>query len=381
MRDQGEAALLAKIAESPEDSVGRLVLADYLDERDQPARAEFIRLQCELSDPAIDATVRTTLQQRERELLQSYRQEWIAEYGLPLSDVRFDRGLISAARINNWDSGRLLTPECLPWLATLQELDLSGLGLTNTDLQELAERAHFPDLRKLILSNNTISDTGAVALAFATGLPKLKTLYLFQNNVLQPGREALRASEQFSLTTLDLGERPDGYAQSKGQAEMARRVMIRERLLPVVMRLFASHPTLQSAVLCVAQYWADEANDAVHPMLIVSEHLTPIIQGIHDYDTWVRDPNIPNTKLKQQYSENTSVIELYNSGFGWDDNNRAIPLWSAYAPEGGSQEADDLDAYAPAVMFYRHGGYEFLPQQRPHLDGIQSEWGGEGAFD
>jgi hypothetical protein len=28
-------------------------------------------------------------------------------------------------------------------------------------------------------------------------------------------------------------------------------------------------------------------------------------------------------------------------------------------------------------MFYRHGGYEFLPMQRPQLDGVRPEWGWE----
>ena len=40
---------LAAICAHPADDVPRLVYADYLEEHDQPERAHFIRLQCELA--------------------------------------------------------------------------------------------------------------------------------------------------------------------------------------------------------------------------------------------------------------------------------------------------------------------------------------------
>ena len=39
-------ALLQAVADSPADDLPRLVAADWLDDRDDPERAEFIRLQC-----------------------------------------------------------------------------------------------------------------------------------------------------------------------------------------------------------------------------------------------------------------------------------------------------------------------------------------------
>jgi len=42
-------ALLARIIAEPKDDLPRLVYADWLDEHDQPERAEFIRVQCELA--------------------------------------------------------------------------------------------------------------------------------------------------------------------------------------------------------------------------------------------------------------------------------------------------------------------------------------------
>src|SRR5262249_54728662 len=153
------------------------------------------------------------------------------------------------------------------------------LRIGDRGLLVFAEKADFPALRKLILSDNEITSAGVLALGGATGLPRLDTVYLFQNPVLGDGaRAALKWAAQFgrvTLATLDVGERAEGYCMSRGQAEMARRRYIREHLLPIVSQHFQTYERLQSAMLCVAQYWADEADDAVHGRLIVSELFEP----------------------------------------------------------------------------------------------------------
>jgi hypothetical protein len=106
----------------------------------------------------------------------------------------------------------------------------------------------------------------------------------------------------------------------------------------------------------------------------VSELFEPTLEGV-GYDSSV-DPNLPNTRIKNEYGESSSAIDLWGTGAQWDENSGAIPLWAAFAPEEGSQEYEHLsEVYAPAVMFYRHGGYEILPMSRPHLDGVRPEWG------
>lgn len=55
-------AFLRSIIDKPDDDVRRLAYADWLDEHDEPARAELIRVQCELSDfvcdtPSIGAVI------------------------------------------------------------------------------------------------------------------------------------------------------------------------------------------------------------------------------------------------------------------------------------------------------------------------------------
>jgi hypothetical protein len=264
-------------------------------------------------------------------------------------------------------------------LAPLMELDLSGLGLGDDGLRRLAESTQLPALRKLILSDNAITEVGVAALAKAKGFPHLDTVYLFHNPVGDRARTLLQKADHFRLANLDLGEHEDGYCLSRGETEVARRRFVREDLLPLVFEYFEKYPRLQSAMLCVAQYWADEADDAVHGQVIVSELAEPIWQGLgYEEDGKPRpDPNVPNTRIEGEYGEPGSMVSgLYR--IGWDDNNGAIPLWAAFAPEGGSQEYGNLDeVYAPAMLFYRHGGYEFLPMSRPHLDGVRPEWGWE----
>lgn len=371
-------AFLRAIAASPDDDAVRRIFSDWLEEHGDPECAEFIRIQCELAASFfLSQQRRHALRVRERELLNAHRREWCQALGLPIEDVSFERGLIARMRLSEWQDGHVLDPGRTPWLAALTELDLSGLQLGDAGLAAFAKTARLPALRKLILSDNGITDAGAAALAKATELPRLDTLYLFANPVGDRARAALERSSGFCLGNLDVGERAEGYCMSPGEAEISRRQYVRTQLLPVVSQYFTTYERLQSAMLCVAQYWADEADDAVHARLIVSELFEPTLDGVG----WCEnespiDPNLPNTRIESDSDESSSSVSLY--GTSWDDNSGAIPLWAAFAPEEGSQEYQYLsEAYAPAVMFYRHGGYEFLPMRRSHLDGVRPEWGWE----
>jgi uncharacterized protein (TIGR02996 family) len=381
MLNTNEAAFLRSVALDSADNAPRLVFADWLEEQGETARAEFVRVQCELTSSTIPEERRHAVRVRERELLNAHRQKWCQAFGLPIEDVSFERGLINGMRLSKWDDGNLLDPVYAPRFATLTELDLSGLALGDAGLMAFAKRADFPALRKLILSNNDITDEGATALASAAGMPHLETIYLFGNPVSASAQAVLEGSDCFVATNLDVGHRAEGYSMSPGEAEMARRQYVRTHLLPIVFQHFERYPRLQSAMLCVAQYWADEADDAVHGTVIVSELFEPTLKGVKDYsDDPAVDPNVPNTHIKSKYSTlSSSAISLWETEGHWDDNSGAIPLWAAFAPENGSQEYESLEeVYLPAVMFYRHGGYKILPMARPHLDGIRPEWDAEG---
>jgi uncharacterized protein (TIGR02996 family) len=378
MLDKKEAAFLQSIAEEGDDNTSRLVFSDWLEERGETPRADFLRVQCELASAKLSKKRRQDLRLRERELLDAHRHEWCQAFRLPIEEVHFERGLIAKMRLSKWDGGKLLDPAFAPRLVTLTELDLSGLHLGDNGLDAFAKTARLPALRKLILSDNDITAVGAIALASATGLPGLDTIYLFRNPISDGVYGILERSSGFLLANLDRGERAEGYCMSPGEVEMARRQYLREHLLSFVSEHFNKYERLRSAMLCVAQYWADEADDAVHGTLIVSELFEPTLEGVRwNEDESSKDPNLPNTYIKQKYGDgSSSAIGLWD--IRWGDNSEAIPLWAAFAPEEGSQEYQYLsEVYAPAVMFYRNGGYEFLPMCRPHLDGIRPEWDGE----
>ena len=87
------------IIEDPDDDAPRLVYADWLDEHDNPVRAEFIRIQCSLAGMPGDDPRRSSLQQREQELLQQYGWVWAEEMGPQVSQWMYRRGFIEAVEM------------------------------------------------------------------------------------------------------------------------------------------------------------------------------------------------------------------------------------------------------------------------------------------
>lgn len=90
-----EEALLAAVWANPHDDLPRLVYADWLDETGDPAkaaRAEFIRVQCELARVGWwdDRTV--PLCETEQRLLTDWRREWIPRQKLKHAGIGFHRG-------------------------------------------------------------------------------------------------------------------------------------------------------------------------------------------------------------------------------------------------------------------------------------------------
>lgn len=381
MTGPDDATFLRAVGAAGDDSLPRLVHADWLDEHGQSARAEFIRTQCALAAADLTADRRRVLELRERELLDEHRQAWIDALGFAVEDVEFARGYPERLRLSKWPARGFFDSPAAAHLATLSELDLSDLECKDEGLADFVSTAKLPRLRKLILSGNGITDAGAATLATATGLPALDTLFLFQNGVTYLGVNALECSEAFTLAVLDNGERPTGYSHTPGQTEVARRRFIRTHLLPVVRRYFNKYPLLRSAMLCVAQYWNDEASDAVHGFLVVSELTEPTLEGVRRFGGKSPDPNIPNTPFKEVQHESGSCVSLWRVGVPWENNYRAIPHWAAFAQEGGDQNSDLTANYASAVLLYRHGGYTFRPMLRPQLDGVRAFRDGEAEGD
>src|SRR5437764_15277308 len=88
-------AFLDLIRLHPDDDGPRLVYADWLDDHGDPARAEFVRVQCALARLPPRDPRHAELRRREAELLDAHRTDWerplaaLGEVG-----TRFRRGFI-----------------------------------------------------------------------------------------------------------------------------------------------------------------------------------------------------------------------------------------------------------------------------------------------
>src|SRR3712207_2179231 len=93
--------LLDLVCADPDDDGPRLVYADWLDERGAP-RGEFVRVQLALARlPATDPR-RAELIQREKELLDAHREEWLAPFRPLVSAAEFRRGFVDEVKVSVW---------------------------------------------------------------------------------------------------------------------------------------------------------------------------------------------------------------------------------------------------------------------------------------
>ena len=156
-----------------------------------------------------------------------------------------------------------------------------------------------------------------------------------------------------------------------------------------VHRVFEHYPTLRSAVFLVAQYWNDEANDAVHAAYIFSELDMPdLAAGLRSLDE-----ELPEALDTSEWSPehdalygidlvNLHSLSLRQAELGvqkvrhWDPNHDPVPAFAAFCKEGAHQGMRHADAYTPYALLFRDGRVRKVTQMlRPHLDGISAEWG------
>src|SRR5438128_298175 len=88
-----QAALLAAVADTPEEDTPRLILADWLEEHGESARAEFIRAECEYWRLPTYDPHREKLKRRMEQLQRRHQQAWWGSPP-PTWEVNTDRGLL-----------------------------------------------------------------------------------------------------------------------------------------------------------------------------------------------------------------------------------------------------------------------------------------------
>jgi uncharacterized protein (TIGR02996 family) len=212
-----EAAFLARIADEPDDTVARLVFADWLAEQDEPGRqerAEFIRVQFALAARRVPADERARLVARQKALLERYRARWDeplnefvthAEYRggfverVTLSVEQFVDGFADLVRLapvvrvrpTGLTADTVSVVAATEALARVYELDLSGTHIGPDVLRELLASPHLGRLRALNLARTQIGDEGVRALVAAPAFGRLRYLNVSRAAVGPAGARAL----------------------------------------------------------------------------------------------------------------------------------------------------------------------------------------------
>lgn len=245
-----EQALLQAIREQPEDDLPRLVFADWLDEHGQSPRAEFIRVQCELSRSVETSPQWQLLKARSDTLEAAHSAEWVG----PLHEHSwwcswtFRRGFVDRVSISDhrqtlailpplrtafarnaiskldysWSSGGFaenrvseLLRVSLNWpeVRSLRELELSYYRSGETDgwldgeIEQLARNPHLAQLRSLKLGSDLSPDQLAQLGrgSFAASIRQFRARMGMEGDHQQWCRAWRQLPFLHQLTELDLG--------------------------------------------------------------------------------------------------------------------------------------------------------------------------------
>jgi uncharacterized protein (TIGR02996 family) len=226
--DTSEAGLLRAIREAPDDDAPRLVYADWLDEHDEPQRAELIRVQCELARIPLGLRA-AQLRQREQELLDRHAADWAAPLSVLVSSYTFRRGLLEHVQItpdifaqcadelfraaplraltvdSNYGAPTLRKLTRCQHLLHVAELTLTG-QCHRSGLKVLVESPNVANLTHLALPYQDLSRPAVQDLASSRYLARLTHLNLHGNWIAPAGLAALGASPHLAnLTAIDVG--------------------------------------------------------------------------------------------------------------------------------------------------------------------------------
>jgi uncharacterized protein (TIGR02996 family) len=214
-KEATQAGLVEAIREAPEDDGPRLIYADWLEEHDQPERAEFIRLQCELARTA-EGPRAVELRRREQDLLAEHAAAWAANL-LPLArSITFRRGMPEQVDLYLIDFRR--DADKLFAAAPVRALTVHT-GYGSPVLKDLVRCRHLLRLGELRLEGGPCHTAGARVLAASPDLANLTSLSLPQQDLRRPSVQVLASSPHLArLTRLDL---PDNHILEGGLATLA----------------------------------------------------------------------------------------------------------------------------------------------------------------
>ncbi len=284
--------LLDAIRANPDDDTPRLVYADWLDENAageaERARAEFIRVQCELARLDDDdigrgaGTLRKALGERILGLEKKYKRAWAADLtgkgplrgrecffhfrrGFP--DKAFgpaERLIAEGAELFRRAPITYLhvqgvTPENLgallecPWLANVRSLSLNGpyTGDVQPGWDLLADCPHLSKLRYLWINHGRLTRAGGARLAAANPFPALRDFMASDVDLGAGGVAGLFGGRAF-------GRLAEAYFNKCGIDDDAVEVLARSPALAGLTKLsLPCHPLSAAAVRAITAggYW------------------------------------------------------------------------------------------------------------------------------
>ncbi|AMV28156.1 hypothetical protein VT84_27365 [Gemmata sp. SH-PL17] len=214
-----EKALLAAIWEHPHDDTVRLIYADWLQENGQPARAEFIRLQCTIARTDKSDPQWPVLKKREAGLWEAHRKMF--RRGLPdrMRAYPFARGFV-APPLRPMNSHKFhkvfrdLLPHAPTWAFWFS-------NLTEKELESLFGDECFRRIGVLQLFHNSRVFTNLVASPHAGNLTELHWGYSFAGPDAMSALCSSAASRQLVHLRFDGGNIGDAGAEVLGESTLA----------------------------------------------------------------------------------------------------------------------------------------------------------------
>jgi uncharacterized protein (TIGR02996 family) len=262
MDRSGEDALIERIQANRDSDQPRLAYAGWLERRGDP-RGTYIRLEVELGRMTAGNPRYLEMSARRNELYEAHQEEWAQPFrDLGLSMTFYGRTILFCERgmvETLWVDAEGVFPEraaelfllapalrevcfqgdapvnvaglaCCPWLARLENLDLSAKGITPADVRTLLGSPHLTGLRQLDLGYNELGVDGARALAQGQPLPRLEQLVLRSSGFDDSAVHELANMRLARLRHLDLsGNRfgPEGLPALLRSSLLARLRVLR----------------------------------------------------------------------------------------------------------------------------------------------------------
>src|SRR5262245_36886393 len=213
-----EQSFLDDIRANPDDDSPRLIFADWLDDHGDAARAEFIRLQCELAKLPEDDPRRDALRDREEELLRSNRERWLGEFA-DLGTCYFQRGFIEGIIL---EAARFLSRGS----SLFQHAPVRRMHVTRAaeHIEALARCQHLAQIEELRLGDQALDDRAVSVFVRSPHLARLRILNLEHNAIGPQGANALASSPHLgNLEELNLSyPREETRIGPEGMVYLAR---------------------------------------------------------------------------------------------------------------------------------------------------------------